>query len=236
MSHVAFPIFRTCYIACRSSLADSLLLTRCLSYTTPRLYSSTRTKTTTPRKSRTRNRLSAPVIDQVFNRELDLLTGNKVLYELHKRRVTGSLVDLGTYFKDLNLTDYQSQRALQWLRQQYPVDEATAGERYAEREMAAHKAAISQGYIAKAKKWGLVSGKASSEKSKSIADDSFIGEKTKQWRERREARIKEREEANTAAKAANEEKAEKRAIQLAQEQEMLGMATIVPSVRSFTHT
>jgi hypothetical protein len=171
----------------------------------------------------------------VFDHKLDVRTGNRVLYELHKRRITGSIVDLGTYFKDLKVTPDQAEKALQWLRQRFPVDEATAGERYAEREVAAHKAAVSEGLIAKAKKWGLVEGKASKKKIKSITDDSFIGEKAKLWRERREARAKEREKEDAAANAEAEAQAEKRALQLAQEQEMIGMTAMVQCAFSSTH-
>lgn len=64
--------------------------------------------------------------------------GNNVLRILHHRRTSGSLVDygidnLGARYESL-VDRRAAEKALQWLRDQYPIDEARAAEEWAEKE------------------------------------------------------------------------------------------------------
>ena len=173
-----------------------------------------------------RNHVSGLVVEQIFGPSADYQTGNKVLYELHKRRLSGSIVDHGVSFKDLNVSEETAAKALQWLREHYPIDEAVVGEAYAERELAKHKAMLSEGFLAKAKRWGLVKGRQEKIQKDAIVDDSFIAEKTRLWREAREKKQQQRNELDAAKMMESEKKAEQYALQLAQQQEMLGMNMI----------
>jgi hypothetical protein len=189
------------------------------------IQSNTNTSVDPRKKTRSlpRIRLSNSTIDQIFGQSADYQTGNKVLYELHRRRVTGSIVDHGLSFKDLNISQEEAAKALQWLRQHYPIDEATAGERYAEQELEKHKAMLSEGFIAKAKRWGLVQGRENKNQNQVALDDSFIAEKARLWREAREKKEQQKKELDTVRRMESEKKAEQYALQIAQQQELLGI-------------
>lgn len=65
------------------------------------------------------------------------MDGYNVLRILQHRRASGSLVDygvdnLGARYQDV--THNHGMRALEWLREQYPIDEARAAEEWAEKE------------------------------------------------------------------------------------------------------
>ncbi|KAF2639886.1 hypothetical protein P280DRAFT_499392 [Massarina eburnea CBS 473.64] len=77
------------------------------------------------------------IIRQIFGAGLPANHGNAVLRILHHRRTSGSLADygvdnLGQQYKRISRP--VAERALAWLRERYPVDEARAAEEWAEKE------------------------------------------------------------------------------------------------------
>ncbi|KAF2272582.1 uncharacterized protein EI97DRAFT_206206 [Westerdykella ornata] len=76
-------------------------------------------------------------IRKLFGPRVSVVDGNNVLRILHHRRTSGSLVDYGVdnlgdrYW---GVTHKHAVKALEWLREKYPVDEARAAEEWAERE------------------------------------------------------------------------------------------------------
>lgn len=82
--------------------------------------------------------LNRAQIRRIFGPDMPVGEGNNVLRILHHRRTSGSLVDcgidnLGARYE--SLVDRQSaEKALQWLRDEYPIDEARAAEEWAEKE------------------------------------------------------------------------------------------------------
>jgi rhomboid-like protein len=76
-------------------------------------------------------------VRRIFGPRLSAVDGNNVLRILHHRRTAGSLADygvdnLGKQYPhvDRNL----ALKGLEWLREQYPIDEARAAEEWAEKE------------------------------------------------------------------------------------------------------
>ncbi|KAF2657577.1 hypothetical protein K491DRAFT_626527 [Lophiostoma macrostomum CBS 122681] len=73
----------------------------------------------------------------LFGPDVSTQTGNEILRILHHRRTSGSLADYGVdnlgerYRK---VTRQAAVKALEWLRDEYPVDEARAAEEWAEKE------------------------------------------------------------------------------------------------------
>ncbi|KAF2745393.1 hypothetical protein M011DRAFT_426979 [Sporormia fimetaria CBS 119925] len=77
------------------------------------------------------------IISQIFGPGVSQADGNNVLRILHHRRTSGSLVDygvgnLGARYANVKMA--QANKALEWLREKYPVNEAQAAEAWAERE------------------------------------------------------------------------------------------------------
>ncbi|KAH7130709.1 hypothetical protein B0J11DRAFT_483531 [Dendryphion nanum] len=76
-------------------------------------------------------------IGKIFGPKVSEETGNNVLRILHHRRTSGSLADYGvdnlgkSY---IDVTQKTAIRALEWLRETHPVDEARAAEEWAEKE------------------------------------------------------------------------------------------------------
>jgi rhomboid-like protein len=59
----------------------------------------------------------------------------EVLQELQKRRVSGSLAEMGVSFSDdAEITHDHAMRGLEWLREKHPLDEETAAAEWAEAE------------------------------------------------------------------------------------------------------
>lgn len=75
-------------------------------------------------------------IRTIFGAKVSGQNGNNVLRILHHRRTSGSLADYGV--DDLgakyNVNRVQAIKALEWLREKYPMDEARAAEAWAEKE------------------------------------------------------------------------------------------------------
>lgn len=91
-------------------------------------------------------------LEDIFGEGVDYNTGNEVLRILHGRRVTGALVDRGIQMdEDTKIPKEALNRALDWLRQKYPVDEQIAAELWAEAE----SAKVNQQYIERAEQLGL---------------------------------------------------------------------------------
>lgn len=77
------------------------------------------------------------IIRSIFGKRLSLVDGNNVLRIIHHRRTAGSLADygvdnLGKQFTHVNRDT--ALKGLEWLRENYPIDEARAAEEWAERE------------------------------------------------------------------------------------------------------
>ncbi|KAF2667766.1 hypothetical protein BT63DRAFT_300322 [Microthyrium microscopicum] len=121
----------------RSAIRDFSLSRK--QYAAPR--NSTRSKTSrnlqAPRLRRTApvaqtQRVPALEIRAIFGPSIDVRTGNAVIYELHKRRISGTLVDAGLHIPAYpEITEEQGNRALSWLRFHHPADEAAAAAEYA---------------------------------------------------------------------------------------------------------
>jgi rhomboid-like protein len=77
------------------------------------------------------------VIASIFGPKISRVDGYNVLRILHHRRTSGSLVDYGVDHLGARysaVTHDQATKALEWLRQTYPIDEARAAEEWAEKE------------------------------------------------------------------------------------------------------
>lgn len=82
--------------------------------------------------------LNKAMIRRIFGPDMPVGEGNNVLRILHHRRTSGSLVDygidnLGARYEGL-VDRKKAEKALQWLRDQFPIDEARAAEEWAEKE------------------------------------------------------------------------------------------------------
>ncbi|KAJ4296830.1 hypothetical protein N0V90_006878 [Kalmusia sp. IMI 367209] len=75
-------------------------------------------------------------IRQIFGGRVSFHDGNSVLRILHHRRTSGSLADYGVdnLGAQYSVSRNQAVKALAWLREQYPIDEARAAEEWAEKE------------------------------------------------------------------------------------------------------
>jgi rhomboid-like protein len=80
--------------------------------------------------------LPPKTIENIFGRGISAADGNAALRILHHRRVSGSLADHGASLTDKfrNISPAISKRALEWLRKEFPVNEARAAEEWAEKE------------------------------------------------------------------------------------------------------
>lgn len=94
---------------------------------------------------------SAEEISTIFGQDVSRVEANAVLRTLHRRRASGSLVELGVHIEKSSIPAEASVKALEWLREKYPVDEQAAANRWADTE--AEK--LQQTYIARAEKLGL---------------------------------------------------------------------------------
>lgn len=76
-------------------------------------------------------------IKEIFGPEISLIDGNNILRILHHRRTSGSLADYGIDnlgHRYAHVDTGLATKALDWLRERYPVDEARAAEEWAEKE------------------------------------------------------------------------------------------------------
>jgi hypothetical protein len=89
--------------------------------------------------------LSASQVESILGPGLTFDEGMQVLQELQNRRVTGSLAEEGISFpNDAVITPGHAERGLNWLRENYPVDEETAAAEWAEEEAAKLEAQYTQ--------------------------------------------------------------------------------------------
>ncbi|KAJ4367454.1 hypothetical protein N0V83_007037 [Neocucurbitaria cava] len=82
-------------------------------------------------------RVDDGTISRIFGRRLSPSDGNNVLRILHHRRTAGSLADYGVDNLGKQYTHVNRDLALkglEWLREQYPIDEARAAQEWAEKE------------------------------------------------------------------------------------------------------
>jgi hypothetical protein len=176
-----------------------------------------------PEKTR-KSMFRAPkaVISDVFGKDFDQSTGSKALYELHKRRITGSLIDRGIVL-DENVTPAQATKALQWLREKYPIDEALAASWYAEKEIEAHKDRISNQFISKATRYGFIDSKIRKKKKpmEDVMEDSFIQEKVQEYNKTRAIKEEAKKKAIEEADAVYQERQATYAIELVKQKELL---------------
>lgn len=72
----------------------------------------------------------------IFDAPISYADGNNILRIIHHRRTSGSLADYGVdnLGGQYSVTRKQAIKALEWLREQYPIDEARAAEEWAEKE------------------------------------------------------------------------------------------------------
>jgi rhomboid-like protein len=82
-------------------------------------------------------RVDEATIRRIFGPRVSAIEGNHVLRILHHRRTSGSLADygvdnLGQQYTHINRS--LATKALDWLRETYPIDEARAAEEWAEKE------------------------------------------------------------------------------------------------------
>lgn len=76
-------------------------------------------------------------IQSIFGPDISVTDGNNVLRILHHRRTSGSLADYGIDnlgHRYTGIGHKRAKKALEWLRQAYPIDEARAAEEWAEKE------------------------------------------------------------------------------------------------------
>jgi rhomboid-like protein len=82
-------------------------------------------------------RVDERTIRQIFGPKLSSTDGNNVLRILHHRRTAGSLADYGVDNLGKQFTHVKrdvAMKGLEWLREQYPIDEARAAEEWADKE------------------------------------------------------------------------------------------------------
>ncbi|KAK3065697.1 hypothetical protein LTS18_002510, partial [Coniosporium uncinatum] len=86
-------------------------------------------------------RLDASETETIFGHSLSSDSANSLLNTIQHRRETGELSDQGILFREADFgshaeewTPEVSLKALDWLREQYPIDEEAAAERWAEQE------------------------------------------------------------------------------------------------------
>ncbi|KAK7193908.1 hypothetical protein DPSP01_010132 [Paraphaeosphaeria sporulosa] len=81
-------------------------------------------------------RVSDKQIRNIFGDRVSGHAGNSVLRILHHRRTSGSLADYGVdnLGDKYNVSRDQAIKALEWLRNRFPIDEARAAEAWAEKE------------------------------------------------------------------------------------------------------
>jgi rhomboid-like protein len=82
-------------------------------------------------------RVDERTIRQIFGPKLSSTDGNNVLRILHHRRTAGSLADYGVDNLGKQFTHVKRDvaiKGLEWLREQYPIDEARAAEEWADKE------------------------------------------------------------------------------------------------------
>jgi hypothetical protein len=165
---------------------------------------------------------SKSVITDVFGKDFDQSIASRALYELHKRRITGSLIDRGIQL-DEEVTPAQATKALQWLRDQFPLDEAAAASWYAEREIEAHKDRISNQFISKATRYGFIDSKINKNKKpvEDVMEDSFIQEKVQEYNKTRAIKEEAKKKADEEADLAYQERQAHYAIELVKQKELL---------------
>lgn len=81
--------------------------------------------------------VDATTIQSIFGSKVSHTDGNNVLRILHHRRTSGSLADYGVDnlgHKYVHVNRTLGTKALEWLREAFPVDEGRAAEQWAEKE------------------------------------------------------------------------------------------------------
>ena len=81
--------------------------------------------------------VDATTIQSIFGTKVSHTDGNNILRILHHRRTSGSLADYGVDnlgHKYAHVTRTLATKALEWLREAFPVDEGRAAEQWAEKE------------------------------------------------------------------------------------------------------
>jgi hypothetical protein len=122
--------------------------------------------------------LSAEEIKGIFGDTVSLSDGNGVLYELHDRRISGSLSEYGISFQEaVAVTEAQAMAGLEWLRREHPVDEAGAALEYAENA----EAGLQGEQLEAAVKWRLY--KEEEQTGERLYGHSVVQEKAKEWQE-----------------------------------------------------
>jgi rhomboid-like protein len=80
--------------------------------------------------------LSAEQITKIFGPGISFDTGMHILQELQMRRVSGSLQDKGIDLPELEeVTETQALAGLEWLRDNFPVDEEAAAKEWSQFEI-----------------------------------------------------------------------------------------------------
>lgn len=79
--------------------------------------------------------LSAEQIVEIFGPGTSFDTGMQILQELQMRRVSGELQDKGIDFSELEVTEVQAMAGLNYLRDNFPVDEEAAAKEWQQFEI-----------------------------------------------------------------------------------------------------
>jgi rhomboid-like protein len=121
--------------------------------------------------------LSAEDIKGIFGDGVSQSDGNGVLYELHDRRLSGSLSEYGISFQEsVGVTEAQAMAGLEWLRREYPIDEAGAALEYAE----SAERGLQGEQLEQAVKYRLYK---EDQPGESVYGHSVVQEKAKEWQE-----------------------------------------------------
>lgn len=141
-------------------------------------------------------------IQAAFGQAVNRSTGNRILRNLHRRRVSGSLVERGVYIEGSDIPDGSLTRALEWLRGRFPVDEEAAVERWATKNIAK----LESQYDKEAQEIGIEQDVYSRPGNRSVHDDMRLlqAKKAKEEEERREKSGEAQQERELKLVKANE--------------------------------
>jgi rhomboid-like protein len=131
--------------------------------------------------------LSAEEIKGIFGGNVSQSDGNGVLYELQDRRLSGSLSEYGISFQEsVGVTEAQAMAGLEWLRREYPIDEAGAALEYAEQA----ESGLRGEQLEQAVKWRLYK---EAQPGESVYGHSVVQEKAKEWQEKYKEKQRQKE-------------------------------------------
>ncbi|KAB8437384.1 hypothetical protein FH972_025063 [Carpinus fangiana] len=139
-------------------------------------------------------------LHRIFRYDVGYREGNIILRVLHERRVNGSLIDLGVRIDGAtDIPQSATNSALEWLREEFPVDEQAAAQNWAKLELEK----LEMGYINRAERLGLYKaepGESRSPRSTADTSTSVIDEFKRYHEQRREVAAQERKDSGMEQK------------------------------------